>query len=64
MSKFTLEIKCENAAFEDDRAGEVARILRDAAGKIAIPGAIPGAEYTLRDINGNRVGYFKWDHEG
>lgn len=54
--KFTLEIECDNAAFDDDATVEIARILRKLAKEMT-----GGAEYfeshwTLRDVNGNRVG--------
>lgn len=53
--KFTLEIECDNAAFEDDATVEIARILRQLAESVpnlaGTYGFIP-----LRDINGNRVG--------
>ena len=55
--KFTLDIDCENAAFEDNPNIEIARILEklainlrgDAAWKV-------GDTIRLRDINGNSVG--------
>ena len=51
--RFNLTIDCDNAAFEEDAAGEVARIV---------------AEYfqgepdnrPLFDVNGNRVGAAEW----
>jgi hypothetical protein len=53
---FKLEIvHTENAAFEDNRGYEIARILRDAADKIET-GTSEGA---LFDYNGNRVGAFE-----
>ena len=54
-SNFTLNIDCENAAFEDDAAPELARLLREIAGRIE-SGSMAG---NIRDINGNRVGSFK-----
>lgn len=54
----TLNIRTDNAAFEDAGAGhEVARILRKLADKIE---QWPGANewhLALLDINGNRVGH-------
>jgi hypothetical protein len=52
---FVAEIECDNAAFEDNRAAEVARILRELADKIALssPDAL---NFGLRDVNGNQVG--------
>lgn len=54
--KFTFELDIDNAAFEGDNlAYEVARVLREAAGRIE-GGA---TESNLRDANGNTVGKFK-----
>jgi hypothetical protein len=54
---FTLTITTDNAAFEEDARGEVARILRTAAA------AIEAGRDTarLRDANGNTVGSFDLD---
>jgi hypothetical protein len=58
---FTLEIETENAAFEDDRTSsareEISRILRVASEQL-LCGAGGGF---LRDINGNRVGKWRWE---
>ena len=56
--KFTLEINCDNAAFEDFPEQEISRILTEAAMIVEVGGSIvPGS--ILRDINGNTVGSFK-----
>jgi hypothetical protein len=55
--KYTFEIACDNAAFES-RYGpgkEVARILRVAAA--CIEHVNDNTKYTLRDVNGNKVGH-------
>jgi hypothetical protein len=64
--RFTLTIKCDNAAFSDDgdddnrqtgnaaRAREIARILRDLAADMVHDTEDDGGK--LRDINGNTVG--------
>ena len=44
-----------NAAFEDEPATEIARILRDLADKFD-RGEAHGDSMPLRDINGNRCG--------
>lgn len=49
---FTMKIECDNAAFEDEVALEVARIL-EAAGKALRMGNTSGR---CIDANGNRVG--------
>ncbi len=53
--KFSLEIECDNAAFEDEPATEIGRILREAAKRVE-DGNI---DFPLRDINGNTVGHAK-----
>ena len=53
-----IKINCDNAAFEDDPTSEVARILRDIADRVhGDTGFSPGRDYTLRDANGNEVGF-------
>lgn len=49
---FTLTIETENAAFANNMAGEVARILREAADRLEAGGEVG----VLRDANGNKVG--------
>lgn len=51
---FTLKIKTDNAAFEEDPTAECARILRELADRIEC--ASPDEDYPLRDVNGNKVG--------
>jgi len=57
--KLKLEIKMDNAAFDEEGGDgwhyEAARILRDAADKIENG----ESEGNLRDFNGNLVGSFK-----
>ena len=53
--KFTITIECDNAAFTDDAAHEVARILREAADKLERG----QTEFKLMDYNGNTVGRAK-----
>lgn len=50
--KFTLTIECDNAAFEDSRNDEIARILRAAARRLEQG----GIGTSLHDANGNKVG--------
>lgn len=42
----------DNAAFDDEPASEIARILRDVAGKIEAG----QFENVIRDLNGNKIG--------
>lgn len=65
MSEFRVTIRTGNAAFDDGNGTyEVARILRDIADQIE-PAALADARHavSLFDINGNRVGQYKY-HEG
>lgn len=55
---FTLEIDCDNAAF-DRCQDEVIRILVTAAGNIPRQPA-PGDSGRCRDINGNSVGRWRF----
>ena len=58
--KFILEIDTDNDAFSDESGGldlEVARLLKVAADKVR-NGYAHG---TLFDINGNKVGSFKFE---
>jgi hypothetical protein len=52
--KITIEIKTDNAAFEERYEHQLAEILSDASYRI-VCGETEGS---LRDINGNRVGTF------
>ena len=48
-----LFIETDNAAFDDQPATELARILRDLAARIE---SDPESYIVLRDVNGNKVG--------
>jgi len=55
--KITIEFDTENAAFEDDRFGEVSRILKNANKRVMDcleDGG--GIRVPIKDINGNRAG--------
>ena len=58
--KITLELTTGNAAFEDEPASEIARILRKAAERIEA-GDVDG--FPLHDINGNRCGFLHIEGE-
>lgn len=66
MSRFVVELECDNDAFAEAPSAEVARILRDIANRIEDTPldsrAIPIG--TARDLNGNRVGFFRFTEEG
>lgn len=52
----SIKIEMGNAAFEQDPAGELARILRDLADKLEDRGFAVGNSIKLSDFNGNTVG--------
>ena len=56
--QFTLTIKCDNAAFDDEPLEEVARILDKEAAKMRrwVGDGAKDWHDTLQDINGNYVG--------
>ena len=54
--RFVVEINCDNAAFEDDHACEVANMLRKVVRAVEKDGSQGGK---LADSNGNTCGYFK-----
>lgn len=65
MATFTLDFECDNAAFDDDPTFEIARILKETAEKIKCDN-VTGFGYAhgvIRDINGNRVGDWKYRGE-
>ena len=57
MPRFTLNIDTSNAAFEDESAPELARILRRIADDIA-DGRKFDMFQTIQDVNGNDVGQY------
>lgn len=56
--RFVVEINCDNAAFEDDPACEVANMLRKVARAVEKDGSQGGK---LADSNGNTCGHFKYE---
>ncbi len=59
MSRFYVWVSTDNAAFDDgNKAGELARILRDIADKLESSSDVPAFFQTVRDINGNDVGRY------
>jgi hypothetical protein len=54
VETITIVIQTGNAAFADEPASEIARILRDTAARFERAGDLDG--HKLRDINGNTVG--------
>lgn len=57
MAVFTVKFDTDNAAFEDCRDYEIARILRNIADRVERDGC-SGFFETVRDINGNDIGRF------
>jgi hypothetical protein len=64
MSEFRVTIRTDNAAFSEDGVYEVARILRGIADDIELD-QLDRIRNTvsLFDVNGNRVGGYKY-HKG
>ena len=54
--KYQIEIETDNAAFNDYQEQEVARILKDLAGKAEAGYSL---NIPLYDLNGNKVGFCK-----
>lgn len=65
MMLFRVRIACDNAAFVDDEAAEVARILEELASDLRGNRLGEDDGHTLRDVNGNTVGgwHYGTDHE-
>lgn len=64
MSTFTLKIDTDNAAFFENGGAELSRILRRIADDVqdfALPLSCKINTQPLRDVNGNRVGGWRWD---
>ena len=58
MPKFTLVMACDNDAFADNPAREVARILAEISEKIESADAVPDCYKPIRDYNGNEIGRY------
>lgn len=54
--KLKIEFECDNSSFEDNLIGEIHRILMEIPHKI-YSGEKEG---TLRDVNGNKVGFYEY----
>ena len=59
--KFTIEIDCSNAAFEDNPEYEAGRIIEDLGSKLrrgtmSLTYYAQGSAFTLRDLDGHKVG--------
>lgn len=52
-----------NAAFADEPATEIARILRETAKRIEA-GDFPEGTTPIKDINGNKCGVFSMEEDG
>lgn len=65
MAKFTLEINCDNAAFEDDLTPELALLIYKTAETIAqfnlLSDDIQEVSKRIYDTNGNAVGHWKFE---
>jgi len=61
--KLQIEIKCDNAIFDEDPFGEIHRLMDGAIGKMVRwcfgSGKLCSGKAKLMDINGNAVGFVK-----
>ena len=55
--KVKIEICCDNAAFDENAGLEVCRILHELSRNICVVHG--GMKDTIKDINGNTVGFIK-----
>jgi hypothetical protein len=64
MRQFTLTIECDNAAFGDDDSAacaEINRIMRHLSARLEASELYPNSAQWIRDVNGNRVGTYKYE---
>ncbi|MDP9192344.1 MAG: hypothetical protein M3P06_11655 [Acidobacteriota bacterium] len=54
----SIKFKTSNAAFEDGKGYEVARILRRIAQELEDSDGRSGSQVTIRDANGNTIGTY------
>lgn len=59
--KFEVEFACDNAAFDNDLASEISRILRRLADKVEEGEltVLAGKYRDIKDVNGNKVGTWR-----
>lgn len=63
MTTFTVTIRMDNAAFDDSPMTELGRIMRRLADDIN-RGDFATDDMTLCDINGNAVGFARYNPKG
>lgn len=63
MVKFTIEMRCDNAAFEDEPMIELGCILSELGDKFT-NGGDGRLDGILFDRNGNRIGTWRYNPEG
>lgn len=62
--RYFLEVKMDNAAFGDETAEELKRILREATSRVDLFSFThKQSRYPLKDVNGNTVGYHGYENE-
>ena len=61
MSRLIITINTANAAFEEGSGTECARILNEIACDIDGHDIPKGTDRKLFDINGNKVGYYRYE---
>ena len=63
MSKFEVVFSTDNAAFVAFPDEEISRILREIADRIEVQGMGANEPVRVRDINGNRVGFWNYSYK-
>lgn len=61
MSRLIITINTANAAFEEGNGTECARILKEIAASIDGNDILPNTDRKLHDLNGNKVGYYRYE---
>lgn len=59
--KFTVSFNCDNAAFDEDLNGAIARVLRHVANQVADYGAPLSS--LIKDRNGNTIGMWRLEDD-
>ena len=52
----TINIACDNSAFDDHKEAEIGRILKEFADDLQTHNIVIGDTFSLDDANGNKVG--------
>lgn len=58
MARFVVRFETDNAAFDGAEFPEIAETLRRLADRVECPETTYGS---VRDVNGNTIGFWEWD---